>query len=87
MAMGAAHPLVITGAAELQMQLNQPSDEIIRARATEVFGNAVKAQTWLNRPRSIFNGRSPEQIMESGDLDMMREVLKALIAIEFGTFS
>jgi uncharacterized protein (DUF2384 family) len=85
--MGAAHPLVVTGAAELEMQLVEPSAEIIRARASEVFGNMGKAQTWLQRPRRIFNGRSPEQIIESGDTEKMRDVLKALIAIEFGTFS
>jgi len=85
--MGAAHPLVVTGTAELQMQLEHPSPEIVRARANEVFGNSGKAQTWLVRPRTIFKGQSPEQIMEAGDVEMMREVLKALIAIEFGTFS
>ena len=85
--MGAAHPPVVTSAAELQMQLERPSAEIIRSRAVEVFGSADKAQTWLNRSRKIFNGRSPEQIIEAGDTDMMREVLEALIAIEFGSFS
>jgi hypothetical protein len=45
-----AHPLVVTGAAELEMQLAHPSAEVIRARATEVFGNAEKADTWLHRP-------------------------------------
>jgi uncharacterized protein (DUF2384 family) len=85
--MGAAHPLVVTSAAELQMQLDYPSAEIIRSRANEVFGSADKARTWLSRSRRIFDGRSPDQIIESGDVRMMREVLKALIAIEFGTFS
>ena len=84
--MGAAHPHSVSGLAELQMQLEHPSAEIIQSRAAEVFGNAGKAKTWLNRPRKIFNARSPEQIIESGNADMMREVLKALIAIEFGTF-
>lgn len=85
--MGTAHPLVVTGSAELQMQIEQPSAEIIRARAVEVFGNADKASTWLTRPRRIFQDRSPEQIIESGDIEMMRDVLKASIAVEFGTFS
>lgn len=85
--MGAAHPLVVTGSAELQMQLDHPSPEMVRARANEVFGNTGKAQTWLGRPRNIFNGRSPEKIIEDNDVEMMRQVLKALIAIEFGTFS
>ena len=52
--MGAAHPIVVTGAAELQMQLDHPSAEIIRVRATEVFGNAEKADVWLHRRRRIF---------------------------------
>jgi uncharacterized protein (DUF2384 family) len=85
--MGAAHPLAVTGAAELQMQLDHPSAEVIRSRAIEVFCNAHKARAWLRRPRRIFKGRSPEHIIESGDVEMMREVLEALIAIEFGTFS
>ena len=85
--MEAAHALVLTAAAELQMQLDHPSPEIIDSRAREVFGKAGKAQTWLSRPRKIFNSRPPKQIMESGDVEMMREVLKALIAIEFGMFS
>jgi hypothetical protein len=80
-------PHVRFGAAELQIQLDHPSAEIIRSRATEVFSNTDKAQTWLHRRREIFNGRYPEQIIESGDVERMRDVLKALIAIEFGTFS
>jgi len=82
-----ATPLVVTGAAELEMQLKHPTAEIIRARANEVFGNVLKAQTWLGRSRKIFGGRSPEQIMADGDAQGMRQVLEALIAIEFGTFS
>jgi uncharacterized protein (DUF2384 family) len=73
--------------AELQRQLDHPSAGIIRSRAAEVFGNPDKARTWLSRSRRIFDGRSPDQIIASGDVEMMREVLKALIAIEFGTFS
>jgi uncharacterized protein (DUF2384 family) len=85
--MGAAHPVVVTGLSELQIQLDHPSAEIIRARAVEVFGNEAKAETWLTRPRKIFNDRSPDEIGRSGDVDMMREVLGALSAIEFGAFS
>lgn len=84
--MGAA-PHVVTSAAELQMQLEHPTAEIIRSRANEVFGNADKARTWLGRRRRIFSDRSPEQIIASGDRQGMRQVLEALIAIEFGTFS
>ena len=80
-------PIAVTDQAELQLQLERPSAEIIRSRANEVFGNADKAKTWLRRPRRIFNNQSPEKIIKSGDRDMMREVLKSLIAIEFGTFS
>lgn len=82
-----ARPLIVTGTVELQMQLNHPSASILRSRAAEVFGNDSKALTWMHRPRRIFDGRSPEQIIESGDVEKMREVLRALIAIEFGTFS
>jgi hypothetical protein len=82
--MGAAHPLVVTVAAELQMQLDHPSAEIIRSRATEVFSNGANAQTWLHRPREICNGRSPEQIIESGDVERKRDILKALIPSNSG---
>jgi uncharacterized protein (DUF2384 family) len=85
--MGAAHPVVVTGLPELQMQLDQPSAEIIRSRAIEVFGSEAKADIWLTRRRKIFNDRSPQEIVRSGDVAMMREVLKSLISIEFGTFS
>ena len=85
--MGVAHPTVVTGPAELQMQLDDPSGETIRLRAAEVFGNEEKAAAWLQRPRRIFDSRSPQQIVDSADIDGMRTVLKALIAIEFGTFS
>jgi len=85
--MGAARPLVVTTEPELQMQLEHPSAEIIRSRADEVFGNEDKARTWLQRPRPIFGDRSPEQIIASGDVQGMKQVLEALIAIEFGTFS
>jgi uncharacterized protein (DUF2384 family) len=80
-------PIAVTDQAEPQLQLERPSAEIIRSRANEVFGDANKARAWLRRPRRIFNNQSPENIIESGDRDMMREVLKSLIAIEFGTFS
>jgi uncharacterized protein (DUF2384 family) len=69
------------------MQLKHPSAEAIRSRALEVFGNPNKARTWMSRPRRIFDGKSPDQVIASGDINLMREVLKALIAIEFGTFS
>lgn len=85
--MGAVRPIVVTGLPELQMQLEQPAAGIIRARAVEVFGSEAKANTWLQRPRKIFNHRSPEDILSSGDVEMMREILKSLISIEFGTFS
>jgi uncharacterized protein (DUF2384 family) len=84
--MGAASHVVTSGA-ELQMQLENPTAEIVRSRANEVFGNADKAGIWLQRPRPTFGDRSPEQIIASGDTQGMRQVLEALIAIEFGTFS
>jgi len=69
------------------MQIDRPSAEIIHSRAIEVFGSEAKADTWLTRRRKIFNDRSPQEIIHSGDVAMMREVLRSLISIEFGTFS
>lgn len=85
--MGAAHSVVVTGLSELQAQHDHPSAEIVRARAIEVFGNENKAEAWMMRPRKIFDNRSPADIAYSDDIEMMRQVLRALSAIEFGAFS
>jgi len=85
--MGIAHPIVVTGLPELQLQIEHPSPEIIRSRAVEVFGSEAKADKWLKRPRKIFHDRSPEEIIRSNDVDMMRTILRSLMSIEFGTFS
>jgi len=69
------------------LQIEHPSAEIVHSRALEVFGNPSKADIWLHRQRKIFNGRFPQQIIASNDIALMREVLRALMAIEFGTFS
>ncbi len=85
--MGATHTLALTSAPELKTQLEHPSGEIIWARAVEVFGNEGKAQTWMNQPRSIFNGRSPQQIADNGTVIEQRAVLESLVAIDYGLFS
>ena len=71
----------------LSPQPFQPTAEIIRSRANEVFGNADRTEIRLQRRRQIFGGRSPEQIMVSSDKQGMTQVLEALLAIECGTFN
>lgn len=70
--------------AELEAQLANPTAEAIRSRALEVFANEDKARRWLRDRRVQFNGRSPEEVMASGDIGDMREVLLVLGRIENG---
>ncbi len=69
---------------KLKAQLDHPTEEAIRSRALEVFGDSNKAIGWLGDPRLIFDGRSPNEIIEVGEPRSMREVLVILGQIENG---
>jgi uncharacterized protein (DUF2384 family) len=85
--MGATRSPAITGVSELKMQLEHPTAEIVHARALEVFGDDSKAAGWMSDPLPILNGKSPGEMVTSGDPENLRQVLQILISIDYGMFS
>ena len=83
---GMAANSLVTPIEQLESQLEHPTPEIVWARAQEVFGDEDKARSWMNSPRDILGGRSPQELA-SGSPDEQREVLRILLRIEFGVFS
>jgi len=71
----------------LAEQLEHPSAHAIWNRALEVFGDPIKARSWMDTPRDIFGGRSPQDLAVSGDAGEQRRVLEVLIRIDYGVFS
>jgi uncharacterized protein (DUF2384 family) len=56
----------------------------------EVLGEESKARHWMNgmnAPRDIFDGRSPQELLATGDPTEQRGVLATLIRIDYGVFS
>jgi uncharacterized protein (DUF2384 family) len=45
------------------------------------------ARHWVKTPQEIFGGRSPQQLVDSGDAGDQWRVLTALIRIEYGVLS
>jgi uncharacterized protein (DUF2384 family) len=80
-------PLHPTEAEQLSADLANPDANSIWARALETFGDEAKARHWMNAPRDIFDGRSPRELIESGDPSQQRRVLTILIRIDYGVFS
>jgi hypothetical protein len=72
---------------QLAAQLEHPSAHAICDRALEVFGDETKARHWMDTPRGVFGGRSPQQLAAIGDPAEQRHVLEVLIRIEYGIFS
>ena len=85
--MRATQTQAATSVPEIKLQLDHPSAEIIWARALEVFGNEDKARRWMDTPRAIFQGSTPQQLSDSGNIQRQREVLEALVAIDYGMYS
>jgi putative toxin-antitoxin system antitoxin component (TIGR02293 family) len=83
--MGSLHSA--TAAERLAAQLEHPSANSIWDRALEVFGDQAKARSWMDTPRDIFGGRSPQDLVATGDAAEQRRVLEVLIRIEYGVFS
>ncbi len=79
-----SHP---TEAEQLSEDLARPNPNSIWARALETFGDEAKARHWMNAPRDIFGGRSPQQLVETNDPAEQRRVLTVLIRIDYGVFS
>ena len=76
-----------TSKEQLADQLEHPNAQSIWTRALEVFGDEGKARSWMNTPRDIFGGRSPQDLAESGRAEEQRRVLQVLVRIEYGVFS
>ena len=73
--------------AELAAQLEHPNANSIWRRALEVFGDEAKAQSWMNTSRDIFGGRSPQDLVATGEASEQRRVLEVLLRIAYGVFS
>ena len=78
------HP---TSAEQLTSELDHPSASVIWDRALEVFGDKEKARHWMNSPRDIFDDRSPQELVATGDAAQQRRVLQVLIRIDYGVVS
>ena len=74
-------------AEQLAEELKNPNAGAIWNRALEIFGDEAKARSWMNTPRDLFDGRTPEQLIQSGDAAEQRRVLQILIRIDYGVFS
>jgi putative toxin-antitoxin system antitoxin component (TIGR02293 family) len=85
--MASLHGPAPASAEQLAEELNHPDAGAIWNRAVEIFGDDAKARSWMNTPRDLFEGRTPEQLIESGDPAQQRRVLEILIRIDYGVFS
>ena len=56
----------------------------ISNRAVEVFGDENKARSWMDTPRDIFGGRSPQDLVATGEAAAQRRVLEVLLRIDYG---
>ncbi len=86
-AVGHAKVSVSTEAEELAAQLEHPSAGSVWNRALEVFGDELKARSWMNTSRDILDGRSPQDLVATGDASEQRRVLELLLRIDYGVFS
>jgi len=85
--MESVHGTTPTPADQLAAQLAHPNAQAIWTRAVEVFGDESKAQSWMNTPRDIFGGQTPEDLVATGNADAQRRVLEILLRIDYGVFS
>jgi putative toxin-antitoxin system antitoxin component (TIGR02293 family) len=85
--MASLHGPAPASAEQLAEELKYPSANAIWNRACEIFGEEAKARSWMKTPRDLFDGRTPEQLVQSGDPAEQRRVLEILIRIDYGVFS
>jgi putative toxin-antitoxin system antitoxin component (TIGR02293 family) len=83
--MGSTHEP--TPVKQLAAQLEHPNAKAVWSRALEVFGDEGKARNWMNTPRDIFGGRSPDDLVATGNSAEQRRVLEVLLRIDYGVFS
>jgi len=72
---------------QLAAQLEHPNAKSVWRRALEVFGEEAKAHSWMSTPRDIFDGRSPQDLVATGDSGEQRRVLEVLLRIDYGVFA
>lgn len=85
--MASLHGPTPASAEQLAEELKHPNVSAIWNRALEIFGEEAKARSWMKTPRELFNGRTPEELVQSGDPAEQRRVLEILIRIDYGVFS
>ena len=85
--MGSLHGPTPTVAEQLTAELEHPNAQAVWNRALEVFGDEAKARSWMTTARDVFDGRTPEELVNSGDAGEQRLVLEILIRIDYGVFS
>jgi putative toxin-antitoxin system antitoxin component (TIGR02293 family) len=85
--MESVHGPTPTSAEQLAAQLEHPNAQAVWSRAVEVFGDENKARSWMNTPRDLFGGRSPEDLVATGNVEAQRRVLEILLRIDYGVFS
>lgn len=53
--------------------------ELVQNQAERIFGNKVKADTWLNQPKAFLGGRTPLQTAHSeAEYELVRAELEKL---------
>jgi putative toxin-antitoxin system antitoxin component (TIGR02293 family) len=60
------------------------ADEIV-AMSVRVFGDAEKAARWMGRPKHRFDGKSPNELLDTED--GVEKVRQMLGRIEYGMFA
>ncbi len=85
--MASLHDPVPATPEQLREELAHPSATGIWKRALEIFGDREKARSWMQTARDAFDGRTPEELVQSGDPAAQRRVLEILIRIDYGVFS
>ena len=85
--MASLHGPTPATAEQLSEELAHPSASGIWKRALEIFGDREKARSWMQTARDAFDGRTPEELVQSNDPAAQRRVLEVLIRIDYGVFS
>jgi uncharacterized protein (DUF2384 family) len=60
-----------------------PLDEI-RALAFQTFGTPQAVDFWMIRPNPELSGQSPEDLINAGRAQVVKEFLESLLAGDFG---
>ena len=85
--MGSIDGSAPASAEQLSEELAHPNPNAIWNRAVEIVGEEAKARSWWETPRELFDGRTPEELVQTGDPNEQRRVLQVLIRIDYGVFS